>query len=103
MSSFHSQGPYQNPIRWKRDGSTLFLYMHVGAMIRDWLDRQGIPVRDFAAMIPCTRESAYRILSKPHLDTDLLLRISVVLRHDFFAECSRCIQHGYNVTTSDTA
>ncbi len=88
---------------WKRDGSTLFLYMHVGAMIRDWLDRQGIPVRDFAAMIPCTRESAYRILSKPHLDTDLLLRISVVLRHDFFAECSRCIQHGYNVTTSDTA
>lgn len=76
--------------------------MDVGALIKEWLDRQGIPVRDFAEMIPCTRESAYRLLGKAHLDTDLLLRISLVLGHDFFADCSRCIQHGYNVTKSDT-
>ena len=76
--------------------------MDVGAMIRDWLDRQRIPVRDFAAMIPCTRENAYKILGKKNLDTDLLIRISLVLKHDFFADCSRCIQRGYTVTKSDT-
>ena len=76
--------------------------MHVGTIIKDWLDRQGIPVREFAGMIPCTRESAYRILNKSHLDTDLLLRISLVLKHDFFADCSRCIHNGYSVTKSDT-
>lgn len=76
--------------------------MHVGAMIREWLDRQSIPVRDFAAMIPCTRESAYKILGKSHLDTDLLLRISLVLKHDFFADCSQSIRSGYGVTRLDT-
>lgn len=77
--------------------------MDVGAIIKDYLTRQRISVRDFALMIPCTRESAYKILGRTHLDTDLLLRISFILKHDFFAECSKRIHIGYDVTKSDTA
>lgn len=76
--------------------------MDVGKLIKERLYKQGIPVQEFARMIPCTRESAYRILNKRHLNTELLLRISVVLRHDFFAELSRCIRCGYEVSDSDT-
>lgn len=76
--------------------------MDVGSIINDWLVGQDIPVRAFAKMIPCIRESAYRILRKRHIDTDLLLRISIVLQHDFFADCSKSIQIGHNVAEADT-
>lgn len=76
--------------------------MNTGMIIKEWLVKQRIPVKDFAQMIPCTRESAYKILNRSCINSDLLLRISIVLNHDFFADCSERIQRGYNVAKSDT-
>lgn len=76
--------------------------MNTGMIIKEWLVKHSIPVKDFAKMIPCTRESAYKILNKSCINSDLLLRISIVLEHDFFADCSKRIRLGYNVAKSDT-
>lgn len=76
--------------------------MDIGRLIKVRLEKQGLSVKDFAQLIPCTRESAYRILRKSYLDSNLLLRISIVLKHDFFADCSKCLQAEHCVSDVDT-
>lgn len=61
----------------------------VGEMIRDELRRQERGVSWFARRLSCDRTNVYRIFGKESIDTNLLLRISAILQHDFFDDISR--------------
>ncbi len=62
--------------------------MHIGKRIREVLDEKGKGVTWLASKIPCERSNVYNIFRRDNIDTELLKTISVVLRHDFFAELS---------------
>ena len=58
--------------------------IHIGQLIQQQLKAQGRTVTWFARQLNYDRSNAYKIFSKPHIDTDLLLTISKVLNYDFF-------------------
>lgn len=58
----------------------------IGELIKRELSRQERTVVWFANRLSCDRTNVYRIFSKRSLDTDLLVRISIVLGHNFFAD-----------------
>lgn len=60
------------------------LEIHIGNLIRQELRNQGRSVKWFANQIPCTRNHTYKIFSSPSLNTDMLLKISVILDYNFF-------------------
>jgi len=60
-------------------------HVHIGRKIREVLDRSPMSITDFASEINRTRDVAYKIFAKDHIDTSLLQKISKVLNHDFFS------------------
>ncbi len=58
--------------------------IHIGKLIERELRRQERPVSWFARKLYCERTNIYDIFKRQSIDTDMLLRISVVLNHDFF-------------------
>lgn len=62
--------------------------MHIGEAIRKELERQEKTVVWLAEQIPCHRTNVYRIFEKDSIDTRILMRISSILKHDFFADHS---------------
>lgn len=58
----------------------------IGELIKMELSRQERTVVWFANRLSCDRTNVYRIFSKRSLDTELLVRISIVLGHNFFAD-----------------
>ena len=64
------------------------ILMHIGSLIRQKVDEKGITVVRFAEQLACTRANVYKIFSKKSIDTDTLMRVSVILDFDFFAVCS---------------
>ena len=58
----------------------------------------GMGPTEFAASLRCHRQNIYKIFGKQDIDTALLRRISIVLKHDFFADISaelkKCTQFG---------
>lgn len=58
--------------------------MHIGSLIKDELERQERTVSWFARKLNCDRSNIYKLFKRQNIDTDLLLRISVVLHYDFF-------------------
>lgn len=58
--------------------------IHIGKLIEAELRRQERSVAWFARSLPCERTNVYDIFKRRSIDTEMLLRISIVLRHDFF-------------------
>ena len=65
--------------------------IHVGQMIEAELRRQDKTVSWLARSICHERSSVYKIFSRKSLDVYLLLRISLLLNHDFFLDISSAI------------
>ena len=65
---------------------------HIGNLIRTELDRQGRSITWLAEEVHYSRENLYKIFRRPWINTDLLFRISDVLHHDFFEDCSYCFR-----------
>ena len=63
--------------------------MHVGQIIEQQVREQGHTVTWFANQLCCTRANVYKIFSKDNIDVHLLLRISRILRYDFFKAISQ--------------
>lgn len=59
--------------------------IHVGQEIRRRLEEKNCTVVWLAHQLSCSRTNMYKIFEKPHLDSEMLFRISVVLDYDFFA------------------
>ena len=60
--------------------------IHIGQLIKDELERQERSVSWFARKLYCDRSNIYKIFKRSTIDTELLMRISVVLHHDFFSD-----------------
>ena len=63
--------------------------IHIGHLIQQQLKEQGRSVTWFAQRLNYDRSNAYKIFSKQHIDTDLLLTISKVLNYNFFNNYSK--------------
>lgn len=66
--------------------------IHVGSLIRAELTRQDQSVTWLAEQLGIERTNCYRFLRAQSLHTDQLMRISIVMQHDFFADYSKIIQ-----------
>ncbi len=58
----------------------------IGQQIEDELHLQERSVSWFARKLCCNRQNIYDIFHRSNIDAELLLRISLVLRHNFFDE-----------------
>ena len=62
--------------------------MNIGKHVEEILRKQGKSAAWLASQIPCERTNVYNIFKRKSMDVRLLMRISVVLRYDFFKELS---------------
>lgn len=58
--------------------------IHIGSIIKNKFDECGMPVSWFAKNLCCDRTNIYSIFKRESIDTALLIKISVILKHDFF-------------------
>ena len=58
--------------------------IHIGELIEKELHRQERSVTWFANKLYCDRSNVYSIFKRQSIDTDLLLRISLILNYNFF-------------------
>lgn len=58
--------------------------VHIGQLIETELHRQERSVTWFANKLYCDRTNVYSIFKRKSIDTELLLRISCILNHNFF-------------------
>ena len=63
----------------------------IGSLIKAELERQERSVVWLARHLCCDRTNIYRIFAKESIDTELLMRISIVLNHNFFKDISSVI------------
>lgn len=58
--------------------------IHIGSVIKDKFDELGLTVSWFAKELCCDRTNVYSIFKRESIDTSLLVKISLILNHDFF-------------------
>jgi len=58
--------------------------LHIGKKVKEELQQQGISVSVFAKKINRSRNVVYDIFERESIDTDLLQKISEVLKYNFF-------------------
>ena len=63
--------------------------IHIGKIIEEEMRRQERTPAWLARKINCARPNVYYIFKQESINTDLLLRISQVLHHDFFCYYSK--------------
>jgi hypothetical protein len=63
--------------------------MHIGKKIKTVVKSQGRSVSWLAAQIPCDRSNIYNIYKRDTIDVKLLMRLSVILGHNFLDDLSR--------------
>lgn len=67
----------------------LFVTMKpIGVLIKEELEKQERSVTWFARKLSCDRSNIYRLFQKESIDTNLLVRISILLGKDFFSDLS---------------
>ena len=62
--------------------------MNIGKHVEEILRKQGKSAAWLASQIPCERTNVYNIFKRKSMDVRLLMRISEVLKYDFFKELS---------------
>lgn len=70
--------------------------IHIGTLIRQECKKQQRGATWLANQLFCNRVNIYKIYSKASIDTELLRRISEILKHDFFADLSRSVSSECN-------
>ena len=60
--------------------------LHIGSRIQAELRRQERSVSWFARKLNCDRSNVYNIFLRNTIDTELLMRISIILNHNFFVD-----------------
>ena len=67
----------------------LFVTMKpIGILIKEELEKQERSITWFARKLSCDRSNIYRLFQKESIDTNLLVRISILLGKDFFSDLS---------------
>ncbi len=57
---------------------------HIGNLIKNELKNQGRSITWLSSQIGYSREHMYKLFRNEYIYTDLLLKISQILKHDFF-------------------
>lgn len=65
--------------------------LHIGQMVERELRHQRRSVAWFASQLFCDRTNAYKLLKRRNIDIEQLIRISVILNHNFFDEIASSI------------
>ena len=65
---------------------------HIGEMIRQFVRERKLTGSWLAARLGCDRTNVYKMFKKPTIDTQLLLRISLILGFDFFTLYSQEVE-----------
>lgn len=65
--------------------------LHIGQMVERELRHQRRSVAWFASQLFCDRTNAYKLLKRRNIDIEQLIRISVILDHNFFDEIASSI------------
>ena len=73
----------------------------IGSLIKDEVDDQHIPITKFAKMINCRRGNVYNIFKRNTIDIQLLQRISIVLKHNYFEDLAKDIDLARPVPIDD--
>ena len=70
--------------------------IHVGKMVKEEFDRhpKAHTVSWLAEQLFCRRNNIYDIFNRKSVDTDLLIRLSRILEHDFFKDISNELTAG---------
>ena len=63
--------------------------IHIGHIIKEVMESQERTPTWLARKINCERPNIYYIFQQPSINTELLLKISIALNHDFFSYYSR--------------
>ena len=58
--------------------------IHIGSIIKKRFDEQGLSESWLAKQLCCDRTNIYSIFKRESIDTMLLTKISLILKHDFF-------------------
>ena len=62
--------------------------IHIGQLIRKRVEETGMSKSEFARRVNTTSQNIYGIFKRKSLDTELLTKISSVLKYDFFQHYS---------------
>ncbi len=62
----------------------MYKQLNIGEEIQKEMENQKIGATAMAKKIDTNRRHIYRIFAKNSIDTDLLFKVSKVLKHDFF-------------------
>lgn len=60
--------------------------MHIGKKIHEEMVRQEFDVSDIAREIGCCRTNIYKIFARESINTDMLIRLSIALNHNFLSD-----------------
>lgn len=60
--------------------------LHIGQMIKAVFDESGMTISEFARHIHLERTTVYSIFERPTVDVLQLVRISLVLKHNFLSD-----------------
>jgi hypothetical protein len=71
--------------------------VHIGSIIKKIFDERGESVSWFAKQLYCDRTNIYSIFKRESIDTALLVKISIILNHDFFKYYSEDIAIADNI------
>lgn len=58
--------------------------LHIGQLIQEQLKKDQRSVGWLSRQIPCTRNHVYKLFKRDSMDSELLLRISLVMQFNFF-------------------
>ena len=86
---------------WDRAVQILNGKMHIGKLIKQQVEEQGKTVVWFAQQLSYSRTNVYKIYEKSSIDTDVLMRISLVLHYDFFKLYSERLEESFVDSVSD--
>ena len=61
---------------------------NMGRRIKEYVEDNGIRIGWLSQRLHCHRNTIYNIFERNWIDTQMLMRLCIVLKHDFFAELS---------------
>lgn len=64
--------------------SVYYTRLHIGIEIKNELEKQERTISWFSRKLYCDRSNVYDIFKRQSIDTELLLRISIILGRNFF-------------------
>ena len=67
---------------------------HIGKLIKRHVNNKGIRIGWLAEKMGCHRNNVYKIFERPWIDTQTLMKISLILEYDFFSELSKSYENG---------